>query len=86
MLEGLRTLDNSGRLRVLDVDRHTAAGRLQSGSVSPSWSDVNITLFPTGLDAVKVSWNLPSFISASNCFAHFGSAVTYLEVTRLRLN
>ena len=38
-----------------------------------------ITLFPTGLAAVKVSWNLPSFISASSCLAHLGSAVTYLE-------
>ena len=38
-----------------------------------------IALFPTGLAAVKVSWNLPSFISASSCLAHLGSAVTYLE-------
>ena len=38
-----------------------------------------ITLFPTGLAAVKVSGCLPSFISASSCLAHLGSAVTYLE-------
>ena len=44
-----------------------------------------ITLFPTGLAAVKVSWNLPSFISASSCLAHLGSAVTYLEVRGARL-
>ena len=40
------------------------------------------TLFPTGLAAVKVSLTFPSFISASSCLAHLGSAVTYLEVVR----
>ena len=43
---------------------------------------LEITLFPTGLAAVKVSGCLPSFISASSCLAHLGSAVTYLEDAR----
>ena len=57
-------------------------GAVSALNVQPELLEFEIsshTSLPPWLDAVNVTSCLPSFTSPSNCFAHFGSADTYLQ-------